>query len=505
MISKKKAIIKTKLNGKKTQKTFTKRRKIQRILNGGAATAAANNASSIENTSNSSKDFTDLTDIGIKNGESLLQYLSKDEYRTYFDDTNPKPIYSDHAPVVYTIPYINEPEKQKRIITWNVAKYGNSIIKDINSKKKKLKKDNPEKTLITICPDGKETKLLIDFAHKFNGGIKGPFKYCELNTLSADGTTEHTEYTYYGNPQEGTEMHSKYLIRLGNIADAINTIYKDKEYDKPIIMLQELPNNQQDMNFFIEKLNGFGLNLRIEKLPVNEEKKDIIIKNIENNNPRLLKIPIISKRENFKKQLQEKIKQTKKNAIAKKEKKNRERNPEFPYENDEDYVKIYNEFGIIVEAGDNINFNYDIDDLNDKIYKCMEDKTKKDIIKRYSIYLNKENEKNIYYVCLHCFSDTEESLIQMLNNIIECTIQVTEEKTANNSLNILYPNQFIFAGDFNKIMHNTKVLTLLQGTNQKLYTNKDGKGNNLSDNKGNINPKGNIDLLITTDILPKKQ
>ena len=132
MISKKKAIIKTKLNGKKNQKTFTKRRKIQRILNGGAATAAANNASSI---ANSSKDFTDLTDIGIKNGESLLQYLSKDEYRTYFDDTNPKPIYSDHAPVVYTIPYINENEKQKRIKTRNVGQYGKNIIKKIKIKK----------------------------------------------------------------------------------------------------------------------------------------------------------------------------------------------------------------------------------------------------------------------------------------------------------------------------------------------------------------------------------
>ena len=496
MISKKKDRVKTKLNGKKTQKEFKKRRKTQRILHGGAANAIIN--TSISSTDNRDRD----RDIGIENGESLLEYLSKDEYRTYFDDTNPKPIYSDHAPVVYTIPYINNPEKQKTIITWNVAKYGNSIIKSIN---KKTKQKNNKVTTLVTCPDGVKLindNVIIEFAHKFNGGIKGPFTYCELKTLRDDGEIVNKQPIYNGYLQDGIEMYSKYLIRLANIADAINTMYK--KYDNPIIMLQELPNNQ-DMDFFIDKLKEFKL--RIEHLPEKEGKKEIIITEISNTNSRLQKIPE-DKRASVKQRLQNALTKKLSEKIQADTEKSKKRNPEFPYQNDEDNIKLYNEFGIVVKKDDDINFNYDINELNDKLYKCMEDKkedkTKKDIVKRYSIYLNKENKKNIYYVCLHCFSDTEESLIQMLNNIIECTIQVAEEKTANHSLNNLYPNQFIFAGDFNRIMHKSKVLTLLKGTNQTLYTNKEGKGNNLSDNKGTINPKGNIDLLITTDIPPKE-
>lgn len=496
----------------------------KRILRGGAAAAAAantvnGNSEIQEQTANnsavsvSSGAVASSNDIGIRNGIALTQYLSADEYKTYFDETNPKLIYSDHAPVVYQIPDTTNPDKIKIIITWNIAKYGNVIIKSVANKQKKTKKNQTntalQKTLKALCPNGEEKNinLIVEFAHKFNGGLNGAFPYCQLTEESKKLAPELRGDIYTGIPEDGVEKYSHYKKRLENIATAISQMYK--EYKNPIIMLQELPDIEIDMMFFIEKLNEHGLNLKIEKLPKNEKdkKQEQNIENIRNNNERLVKISNLTKRALVRDSLQKGVE---KRRAEKKKKNNEEKaekekrfNPEYPYKDQSEANQDYTEFGIVVKLDDQTNFNYDLSTLHKKTLECIEnkkeDKTKKDIIKRYSIYLNKENDKNIYYVCLHCWTKTEEDLIKMLNDIIKCTIEFAEEKHKENSELNLYPNQFIFAGDFNRIMHTPSLVNLF-GTNQQLYTTIDGKGNNLSNNKGLINPKGNIDLVITTDI-----
>jgi hypothetical protein len=179
---------------KKTNRKLNRKRKNITRLRGGAAAVARPTKlsgkseitarSTLFSYNNSMENGRPVNNV-LYTGNAHMEYLT-----TKYDFRHIEPPFSDHAPVSYTIPgnpYI-------KLITWNVAQFGNQIF---------------------TTPDGK-----VSFNHKFI--IKG-------------GMLEHTG---------GLETKDMYISRLNNLAFSFMDILKSIKSEKKtqsFLFCQELP------------------------------------------------------------------------------------------------------------------------------------------------------------------------------------------------------------------------------------------------------------------------
>lgn len=210
----------------KTNSKLIRKYKKNTCYRGGAARPSRANTSAKKMTArNKDFEYNNLTDEGNRvniakyTGIAHLDYLTK----KYVFDVRSDPPLSDHAPVSYSIP----DNSHIKLITWNVAQFGNEKY---------------------VTPDGKVT-----YNHKF---------------LIKDGNLETTD---------GLETKEMYLLRLNALTftfmDILNNI-RTNNGKQSFLFCQELPyipktskGSEQDKlireiyDEFTKKLSLYGLGL----------------------------------------------------------------------------------------------------------------------------------------------------------------------------------------------------------------------------------------------------
>jgi hypothetical protein len=286
-------------------------------------------------------------------------------------------IYSDHAPILYNIPnnpYLN-------IITWNVAKYSAHGW--------------------PLPPKPPQT-----FEHKFRN-------------------------------LKAAESEPEYEIRLGNISEAIDQMFKNHKSSKgtnPLIMLQELPTEDKYMKILIDNLVSKGCLLLCDKIDtgsVSRTSSDI----------------------------------------------------------------KFQEYGIVIKKGDT---GYNFADTSDQDFQDLLLVIESDVDltwgrgNRFNVKLNKSNTFNIYFINVHCnFQRTEVEIMEDINKLIIKIINFSKKTPS------VKPNAFYIVGDFNKRITGDAINQILYPTAKQKYvlTTYGKRSYSMSDNEGTYNPH-NVDLVI---------